>query len=52
MFLSERTGYNVDHNVHICGYTLSLQIVVRFHDEMYAEGSGLGRLTRVTPTGS
>lgn len=43
----KKSPYNVDYDVHMCGYTALLRIVARFHDEVFAEGSGLSSLKRV-----
>lgn len=43
----KKSPYNLEYDVHMCGYTVLLRIVAKFHDEVFAEGSGLSSLKRV-----
>lgn len=36
----KRSKYNIGYDVHLCGYTVLLRIVARFHDEVWATAGG------------
>ncbi|PBK66477.1 hypothetical protein ARMSODRAFT_960039 [Armillaria solidipes] len=43
----KKSQYNLDYDVHLCGYNSLLRIVARFHNEVYSDRSGLINSERV-----
>ncbi|KAF8966133.1 fungal-specific transcription factor domain-containing protein [Flammula alnicola] len=35
----KKSQYNLNHDVHLCGYSALLQIVAKFHDEIFSDPS-------------